>query len=103
MMSVVAALLRTDLRYFIQRAFMTVFPGSDYLPNWHVEAIVYQLVRVHAGESTAAAAQARGGGRHMMSVVAALLRPPSHQPAAAVAQIALSLGRVRRLAARPRP
>lgn len=50
MMPLVAALLRTDLRLFVQRVFSTVFPGTDYLSNWHIEAIVYQLTRVHDGE-----------------------------------------------------
>ncbi|MCK1707659.1 phage terminase large subunit [Bradyrhizobium sp. 143] len=50
MMPVVAALLRTDLRYFIQRAFATVFPGSEYLSNWHIDAIAHQLMRVHDGD-----------------------------------------------------
>lgn len=50
MMTVVAALLRTDLRYFVQRVFATVFPGSEYLSNWHIEAIVYQLMRVRDGD-----------------------------------------------------
>ena len=50
MMPVVAALLRTDLRYFIHRAFSTVFPGSEYFSNWHIEAIVYQLTRIQADE-----------------------------------------------------
>ncbi|WP_409192580.1 hypothetical protein [Bradyrhizobium sp. RDM4] len=50
MMPRLAALLRTDLRFFIQKVFTTVFPGSEYLSNWHIEAIVYQLMRVHGGE-----------------------------------------------------
>lgn len=50
MRPVVAALLRTELRYFIQRAFATVFPGSEYLPNWHIDAIAHQLMRVHGGD-----------------------------------------------------
>ena len=42
MINVLAALLRRDLRYFIHKVFCTVFPGSDYLPNWHIDAIVFQ-------------------------------------------------------------
>src|SRR6266481_1394243 len=45
-----AALLRTDLRYFVQKVFNTILPGTAYLPNWHIEAIVYQLMRLDAGE-----------------------------------------------------
>jgi len=44
-----AALLRSDLRYFVWKVFQTILPGTPYLPNWHVDAIVYQLLRVQAG------------------------------------------------------
>jgi hypothetical protein len=27
-----------------------LLPGTSYLPNRHIDAIVYQLMRVHAGE-----------------------------------------------------
>lgn len=50
MRPVVAALLRTELRYFIHKAFTTVFVGSEYLSNWHIDAIAHQLMRVHDGE-----------------------------------------------------
>jgi hypothetical protein len=49
---VLAALLRTDLRYFIRKCFDTILPGTPYLPNWHIDAIVYQLMRVRARDST---------------------------------------------------
>lgn len=45
-----AALLRTDLRYFVWKCFQTILPGTPYLPNWHIEAIVHQLVRVQSGD-----------------------------------------------------
>jgi len=45
-----AALLRSDVRYFTWKCFQTILPGTPYLPNWHVDAIVYQLMRVQAGE-----------------------------------------------------
>jgi hypothetical protein len=44
------ALLRTDLRFFVRKCFHTILPGTCYLPSWHVDAIVYQLMRVQAGE-----------------------------------------------------
>jgi predicted phage terminase large subunit-like protein len=43
--------LRTELRFFIQKVFATVSPGETYLHNWHVDAIVCQLMRVHSGAS----------------------------------------------------
>src|SRR3974377_110572 len=45
------ALLRTDLRFFIRKVFATVSPGEPYRHNWHLDAIVHQLMRVHSGES----------------------------------------------------
>jgi predicted phage terminase large subunit-like protein len=47
---VLAALLRSDLRFFVWKSFQTILPGTTYLPNWHIDAIVYQLMRVHAGQ-----------------------------------------------------
>src|SRR6266480_4616607 len=48
--TVLAALLRSELRFFVQKSFRTILPGTPYLRNWHVDAIVYQLMRVKAGE-----------------------------------------------------
>ena len=45
-----AALLRSDPRFFVWKVFQTVSPGTPYLPNWHIDAIVYQLMRVQAGD-----------------------------------------------------
>src|SRR6266508_3383382 len=45
-----AALLRSDLRFFVWKSFQTILPGTPYLPNWHVDAIVHQLMRVQAGD-----------------------------------------------------
>lgn len=47
-----AALMRKDLSSFIQRAFLTVDPGSRYLHNWHVDAIAYALEQVAYGATT---------------------------------------------------
>jgi predicted phage terminase large subunit-like protein len=49
--NVLRALLRVNLRYFIQKVFATVSPGDIYLHNWHLDAIVHQLMLVHSGES----------------------------------------------------
>jgi predicted phage terminase large subunit-like protein len=46
-----SALLRTDLRYFVWKVFQTVLPNTAYLSNWHIDAIVHQLTRIHAGEN----------------------------------------------------
>jgi predicted phage terminase large subunit-like protein len=45
-----AALLRTDLGSFVRKCFQTILPGTPYLPNWHIDAIIHQLVRVQSGD-----------------------------------------------------
>src|SRR5207244_2630163 len=47
----VAALLRTDLRFFVRKSFLTILPGTPYLPNWHIDAIARHLMQVQAGET----------------------------------------------------
>ena len=47
---VLAAVLRSDLCSFVRKSFLTILPGTAYLPNWHIDAIVHQLMRVQAGE-----------------------------------------------------
>ena len=48
--AVLAALLRSDLRFFVWKSFQMILPGTRYLPNWHIDAIVHQLMGVHASE-----------------------------------------------------
>src|SRR5262245_43914477 len=48
--AVLNALLRSDLRFFTRKCFHTILPGSLYLPNWHIDAIVHQLMRVQSGD-----------------------------------------------------
>jgi predicted phage terminase large subunit-like protein len=44
------ALLRSDFRAFVHKAFTTLCPGQNYVSTWHVEAIAWQLERVRRGE-----------------------------------------------------
>jgi hypothetical protein len=44
------ALLRSDFRAFVHKAFTTLCPGQEYVSTWHVEAIARQLERVRRGE-----------------------------------------------------
>ena len=48
----VSACLRTDLCAFTSKVFGTLSPGQIFAPNWHLEAIAYQLERVRTGEIT---------------------------------------------------
>jgi hypothetical protein len=44
------ALLRSDFRAFVHKAFTTLCPGQNYVSTWHVEAIAWQLERARRGE-----------------------------------------------------
>jgi hypothetical protein len=46
----VNAALRQELFVFIHRVFLTLVPGATFVPNWHIEAIAYQLMRCFRGE-----------------------------------------------------
>jgi predicted phage terminase large subunit-like protein len=47
---VISAVLRSDFYSFIQGTFPMVSPGAVFQPNWHVEAIAFELDRVRRGE-----------------------------------------------------
>jgi predicted phage terminase large subunit-like protein len=44
------ALLRSDFKAFVHKAFATLCPGQKYVNTWHIEAIALQLERVRRGE-----------------------------------------------------
>jgi predicted phage terminase large subunit-like protein len=44
------ALLRRNLHSFARKAFTTVSPGEQFLPNWHLEALCYHLELVRIGK-----------------------------------------------------
>ncbi len=46
------AVLRNDFQSFLHRCLGTLNPGTPFLPNWHIEAIAYQLERVRSGKVT---------------------------------------------------
>jgi predicted phage terminase large subunit-like protein len=47
----VQAMLRQDLGTFVAKVFQHVCPGDLYLHNWHIDAIVFQLMEVYQGRS----------------------------------------------------
>jgi predicted phage terminase large subunit-like protein len=50
--ALVDAILRNNFQMFLRRSMMTLNPGTTYLPNWHIDAIAYQLERVRRKEIT---------------------------------------------------
>ena len=47
---VLRALLRSNFTAFVRKVFTTLEPGQAFVPNWHLDAIAYQLERVGRGE-----------------------------------------------------
>lgn len=48
---ILASLLRNDLHAFVHKVFLTVSPGHAYLDNWHIEAIVFELLQTLSGNN----------------------------------------------------
>ncbi|MEM7472585.1 MAG: phage terminase large subunit [Pseudomonadota bacterium] len=46
------ALLRKDFASFLAKTFMEVSGGDQFLPNWHIEAIAWELERISRGDNT---------------------------------------------------
>ena len=48
---ILKAVFRNDFASFFRKAFLTLAPGQAYQHNWHVDAIIYQLLRLQRGEN----------------------------------------------------
>lgn len=46
----IEAVLRNDFMSFLRYCMTVLNPGAPFLPNWHLDAIAYQLERVRAGK-----------------------------------------------------
>src|SRR5258707_15230764 len=46
------AILRNYFDLFLDRCFLYLNPGAQFLPNWQIKAIPYQLDRIRRGEIT---------------------------------------------------
>jgi predicted phage terminase large subunit-like protein len=44
------AILRSDAYAFLHRCFLTLNPGTSFLRNWHIGAILYRLEQIRNGE-----------------------------------------------------
>jgi len=45
------AILREDFLMFVRKVFAELCPGDEFLPNWHLDAIAYQLERIAGGDT----------------------------------------------------
>ena len=50
--AVLDALLGSDFYYLAPKCFHTIAPGKNFVANWHLKAIAYQLKRTECGETT---------------------------------------------------
>jgi hypothetical protein len=48
--NIMDVICRLDFASFIRTAFKTLEPGSEFLPNWHIDALTYRLEQVLRGE-----------------------------------------------------
>lgn len=46
------AVLRTNFGAFLHRCVLTLNPGGQFLPNWHIDVIALNLTEVMAGQTT---------------------------------------------------
>ena len=56
---VATAILATDFYSFVQESFPIVSGGARLLPNWHLEAISYELSRVMKGSTRRQSSRSR--------------------------------------------
>lgn len=67
------AAVGTDLKVFIQQAFVTLYPGKEFLDNWHVDAIVHHLEQCIRGEMPRLIINMPP--RHLKSFIASVVLP----------------------------
>ena len=49
--ALIDAALRQDLGLFVVKVFQTLSPGDAYLHNWHIDAIVHELLEIRQGRN----------------------------------------------------
>src|ERR1700684_2599682 len=47
---VLEAVCRTDFGSFTERCFRSLNPGTEFLPNWHIDAMAHHLEVVRLGK-----------------------------------------------------
>src|SRR6266446_7158168 len=46
------AVLRSDFPTFFRKCFTTILPGTQFLPNWSIDALCHELMLVYEGKTT---------------------------------------------------
>lgn len=65
--------LRTDFPSFLRKCVMTLNPGKQFMPNWHIDAIAYRLDQVRRGEITRLIVNLPP--RHLKSIIVSIAFP----------------------------
>lgn len=89
--AILKTLLRHDLAAFVQRCFQTIVPGQHFVPNWHIEALAYQLERCRRGETRRLVITLPP--RNLKSICASVAFPAfvlGHDPAARIVCVSYS-------------
>ena len=50
-MQLINSILRRNLAAFIEKSFHTINPGTEFMPNWHIEEIARRLTEVTKGKT----------------------------------------------------
>src|SRR5258707_15220907 len=45
------AVLRSDFTAFFTKCFNTILPGTQFLPNWSIDALCHELMLVYEGKT----------------------------------------------------
>jgi hypothetical protein len=95
--SLAAAIISTDLYSFIRASFPVISGGGRYLPNWHIEAIAYELSEVMRGRTRRLAITVPP--RSLKSICASVCLPAfalGHDPSRRIVCVSYSDGLARK-------
>ena len=85
------AVVASDLRVFLQQAFISVYPNKQYMDNWHIDAIVHCLEQSIRGEMPRLIINMPP--RHLKSFIVSVALPAfilAHDPTAKIICISYS-------------
>lgn len=85
------AILRSDFTSFVRKVFATLNPGNAYLHNWHVQAIVHELMEMVEGRNHRLIINLPP--RHLKSVIASVALPAwllGHDPTCRIVCVSYS-------------
>ncbi len=66
-------IIRNDFTSFVELAFLTLHAGTEFVPNWHIEAMCHALREVFSGQTNRLLITVPP--RHLKSIVASVAFP----------------------------